>query len=275
MDSLDQLTDADLMALAAAIRAGRLQAPFSSVSIQRYCGLTQAATLAEQLQKYHQEGMFPRHMGLLAEAIVRARNRFPQPADIVDLVWTGPETAGVTNRDTAVVVRDLFGAAESEVLVAGFAVYQGREVFKRLAERMAERPALRVRFFLDVYRAQSDTTLAVDLLRRFAQRFQTQEWPGGRLPELYYDPRSLDLDAVKRSSLHAKCIVVDRRIALVTSANFTEAAQTRNIEVGALVRDERFAAQLAWHFEALADARLLQRLPSVDCDGHRSGEGPT
>ena len=46
-----------------------------------------------------------------------------------------------------------------------------------------------------VHRAQSDTSLPVEVLRRFAQRFQSQEWPGGRLPALYYDPRSLETDA--------------------------------------------------------------------------------
>jgi phosphatidylserine/phosphatidylglycerophosphate/cardiolipin synthase-like enzyme len=144
------------------------------------------------------------------------------------------------------------------VLVAGFAVYQGREVFKRLGERMAERPALRVRLFLDVRREPADTSPDAEVLRRFARRFRAQEWPAGRLPELYYDPRSLGWEAGKRSSLHAKCVVVDRRVALVTSANFTEAAQTRNIEVGALIRSARFADQLAGHFETLADAGVLR-----------------
>jgi hypothetical protein len=46
----------------------------------------------------------------------------------------------------------------------------------------------------------------------------------------------------------------------LTSANFTEAAQTRNIEAGALVRCARFAARLAGHFEALAEAGALKRL---------------
>ena len=87
------------------------------------------------------------------------------------------------------------------------------------------------------------------------------EWPGEKLPELFYDPRSLDLETVKRSSLHAKCIVVDRRTAFVTSANFTEAAQTRNIEVGALIRCDRFAARLAAHFDTLAEAGLLRQVP--------------
>ena len=84
--------------------------------------------------------------------------------------------------------------------------------------------------------------------------------PGVRLPDVFYDPRSLETDAVKRASLHAKCIVVDRRRAFVSSANFTEAAQQRNLEVGVLVPSERFAATLADHFETLASAGLVKPL---------------
>lgn len=259
MNALDLLTDADLAALASALRSGRLHSPFTGVSIQRFCPPAQAAVTAAQLQQLSDEGMQPQHLALLAETIVRSRARQAQESEVVDLVWTGPEVLGVTNRDTGVVVRDLFGSAETEVLVAGFAVYQGRAIFKRLAERMGERPNLRVRLFLDVQRHPTYGSLDTEVLGRFLHRFRTQEWPGEKLPELYYDPRSLDLEAVKRSSLHAKCVVVDRRVAFVTSANFTEAAQTRNIEVGALIRCGRFAARLVGHFESLADAGLLKR----------------
>src|SRR5262249_33441430 len=152
-----------------------------------------AIGIATRLQQLHDEGMKPQHMALFAETIVRTRQRMPDSADNVDLVWTGPETLGTTNRDTGVVVRELFGAAESEVLVAGFAVYQGRSIFKRLAERMEERPNLRVKLFLDVKRSQNDTSLDSELLRKFADKFRAQDWPGEKLPDLYYDPRSLDL----------------------------------------------------------------------------------
>jgi phosphatidylserine/phosphatidylglycerophosphate/cardiolipin synthase-like enzyme len=260
MDAFDLLTDADLTALAAALRSNRLQAPFKALSVQRFWPPAHAAAAAAHLQQLHNDGMQPRHLALIVEAIVRTRRRPQQQADLVDLVWTGPEALGVTNLDTGVVVRDLFGQAEAEVLAAGFAVYQGRTVFKRLAERMEERPNLRVKLFLDVRRQMNDTSLADAVLRAFAQRFSSQEWPGRKLPELYYDPRSLDLEAVKRSSLHAKCIVVDRRAAFVTSANFTEAAQTRNIEVGALIRCARFATRLAEHFETLVDGGQLKAL---------------
>jgi hypothetical protein len=259
-DALDLLTDADLTALAAAIRSGRLTPPFTPVSVRRYCATPQAPAAAAQLQQLYEEGMQSPHLTLLIEVIVRTRRGQPQEADLVDLVWTGPEAPGTAIRETGVVVRELFGRAETDVLVAGFAIYQGREVFKRLAERMSERPCLRVRFFLDVHREPGDTLLAEEVLRRFALKFQTHEWPGGRLPEVYYDPRSLNLEVAKRSSLHAKFIVVDRQVAFVTSANFTEAAQTRNIEVGALIRCERFADRLAKHFMTLVDAGVLETL---------------
>ena len=68
------------------------------------------------------------------------------------------------------------------------------------------------------------------------------------------------LDAEKRASLHAKCVVVDRQVAFVSSANFTEAAQERNIEVGVLLRVPALAEQLEWHFQALMEAGVLKGL---------------
>jgi hypothetical protein len=80
------------------------------------------------------------------------------------------------------VVRELFGSAQTEGLVAGFAIHQGRAVFKCLAERMEERYALRVRMFLDVQRHPGDSSADAELLRGFAVRFRTQEWPPSACP---------------------------------------------------------------------------------------------
>jgi phosphatidylserine/phosphatidylglycerophosphate/cardiolipin synthase-like enzyme len=85
-------------------------------------------------------------------------------------------------------------------------------------------------------------------------------WPGERQPELYYDPRSLlTKDETKeRASMHAKCIVVDGNEVLVTSANFTQAAQARNVEVGLrLRRDEGIARRIVGQFERLVELGRL------------------
>jgi phosphatidylserine/phosphatidylglycerophosphate/cardiolipin synthase-like enzyme len=176
----------------------------------------------------------------------------------IELVTSGPDVAGMT-RDTGVVLRELFAGAEQRVLVVGFAVHQGREIFAALADRMRHRPDLAVRLCLDIRRAPGDTTKSDALLRRFAERFIRQEWPGPRLPDLFYDPRSLAEGEAHRASLHAKCVVVDGVRALIGSANLTEAAQLRNIEVGVVVSG-LIAAATERHFDALIADGYLRRL---------------
>jgi phosphatidylserine/phosphatidylglycerophosphate/cardiolipin synthase-like enzyme len=58
--------------------------------------------------------------------------------------------------------------------------------------------------------------------------------------------------------MHAKVVVVDRRIAFVSSANLPERAQERNVEVGALIREESLARQWAEYFEGLEREGVLR-----------------
>ena len=163
------------------------------------------------------------------------RSNRPRIEDAFQLVTTGPEVDGVANRDTSVVVRELFANASESVLVAGYAVYQGQRVFQALADRMVDYPKLRVRLFLDIQRPQGDTSTSQEIICRFAERFQHTQWPTNRpLPEVFYDPRSLEASPEKRHAA-AKTVVVDSQHVFVSSANFTEAAQYRNIEVGILI----------------------------------------
>jgi len=82
----------------------------------------------------------------------RIASSAPTADDLIDLVWSGPEAPGIVNRDTSVVVREMFHGAEESVLVAGYAVYQGQLLFKELADRMDQSPGLHVQMFLDVHR---------------------------------------------------------------------------------------------------------------------------
>ncbi len=258
-DELLQLADDELRELAAALRARRLTPPFTAMSVQRVIAGSCAAPLAGGLQRLADQGFAAEQLAVTLDLLARDRARIPKLEDVLDLVTTGPDVAGMTNRDTSVVVRELFAVPQRSVLVAGYAVYQGREVFRALADRMAERPELAVRMFLDVQRGPGDTSMASELVKRFAERFKTREWPEGRpLPQVFYDPRSLDLEADKRACLHAKCVVVDGEAVFVSSANFTEAAQERNIEMGLLVRSRWLAERVTRHFETLLAAGLLE-----------------
>jgi phosphatidylserine/phosphatidylglycerophosphate/cardiolipin synthase-like enzyme len=255
-----RLSEADLRQLGGALQAGRLTVPFSAVSLQRYLAADRIEAVVAESQRLHEAGLNGTQVAYLLAALANDRADRPPFAEVLDLVATGPEAPGVALRDTAVVVRELFAQARHSVLVVGYAVHQGRQVFRALAKRMEQRSTLEVRLCLDVQRRWGDSTPAEELAQRFAERFRTREWPGSRLPAVYYDPRSLALDAKSRSSLHAKCVVVDRQVAFVSSANFTEAAQERNIEVGVLLRVPALAEQLTRHFQALMEVGVLKTL---------------
>ncbi len=66
-----------------------------------------------------------------------------------------------------------------------------------------------------------------------------------------------------KSCFYAKCVVVDGEQALITSANFTEAAHERNIEVGALLNDIETAKAMQAQFEILVSQKFLRRIPGL------------
>lgn len=242
--------------LAQALSTGRL-AEAATAFMVRHAVPAVSEAAAGEMSSLLASGLGPQHAALLLDAIASERKAFAGSS--LELVTSGPDVVGVT-RDTGVVLRELFTGAENRVLVVGFVVHQGREIFAALADRMRHRLDLAVRLCLDIRRAPGDTTRAQALVRRFAERFVRHEWPGPRLPELYYDPRSLALGETAGTSLHAKCVVVDGVKSLIGSANLTEAAQLRNIEIGLVVSGPLIADAVERHIDALIAGGHLQPL---------------
>ena len=259
MSAFSALSIEALRALATAYESGRL-VDGSPLALAAHLPSTDAREVGDEIDRLFKSGMRLTHVSYLLRTLVADRERSGSQGPSVDLVWTGPEGNESWSRDTGVVIRELFVSARESVLVVGFAIHRGREIFQLLSERMEEIPTLKVQMFLNVARALRDTTRSDQLLLRFASDFKRQHWPGKRLPEIYYDPRSLAIDEATRTSLHAKCVVVDGARSLVTSANFTEAAQRRNIEVGVLVHDEPFARSLIDQFQGLVCTGAAARL---------------
>ena len=250
IDTLVGLSERDLLEAANALRSGRLLPPYSIVAIQRVVSKEAAENTANALVKMADQGFTPEQIALTFEVLRIDRAGRPAIDEILELVTTGPEIEGIANRDTSVVVRDLFANATQSVLIAGYAVYQGHKVFQALADRMMSVPNLQVRLFLDIQRPQGDTSSATEIISRFTRQFRMKQWPNERpIPQVFFDPRSLDISSQKKSSLHAKAVVVDSRSVFISSANFTEAAQHRNIEIGILAQSESLADRLTLFFD--------------------------
>ncbi len=245
--------------LVSALESGAVGLPYSVASLRSVLGIREGGEdVVGVLLELERLGVSGAATAAWIRSVETATSRIPRP----DLVWTGPEVPGVHARDTRRVYEELLGSAERSVLASTYAFFDGPKAFEPLARRMDARSQLNVTLLLNIQRKKGDTSAADQLVRRFADRFWKTDWPGSARPSVYYDPRALEQHG-PGGVLHAKGVVADDEVVFVTSANLTEAAFDRNIEVGLLVRDRALAASVSSHFRGLIERGLLHPLPMM------------
>lgn len=245
--------------LADALQCGLVAAPYSETAL-RAAGVSEgAADVLAALENLEQLGIAGRGAAAWLEMVDEVALRVPQ----VDLVWSGPEVAGLHARDTRRVYEELLSSAERSIWASTYAFFDGPKAFEVISRRMDEAQELEVTLLLNIERRYGDTSTADALVRRFTDRFWGQEWPGIRRPNVFYDPRALELPRPE-GVLHAKAVVKDDEAVFITSANLTEAALDRNIELGLVVRDAALAATVTTHFRGLIERGLLKPLPGCE-----------
>lgn len=250
---LSALSLATLEALEAAVEHGALTCPVQRAGLARAGFGEQAAVLEPAL-----DGLDRR--AVLAVLRMTIAERVHRPPSHLELVWTGPLTPQAAHRDTGVVMRQLFARARHEVLIGGFRFDAGADLFEPLHRGMVDH-GVKCSVFLDIDGEAATHAGGAAYAATKIRAFLTKNWPfGDPRPSLYYDPRTA-VPGPPWVSLHAKCVVVDARWCLVTSANFTDRAQTRNIELGALIDDAAFARSVAVQWRALISAGHLVEGP--------------
>jgi len=256
-DALFALAPFQRERLSKALESGLIRPPVSASMLDSVLGgLDNVHAVGLALQELAQLGI----VGSGAAAWIRMSDSIEKRTAKPDLVWSGPEVPGVHARDTRQVFEELLGSAKSSLWACTYAFFDGPKAFQVLAKNMDANPSLAVTLLLNIQRNRGDTTAADQLVRKFADRFWKVEWPGTAKPRVFYDPRALEADGLG-AVLHAKAIVVDDERVLVTSANFTESALDRNIELGVLVTDRAMAASIKAHLEGLVESRILRLLP--------------
>ncbi len=259
-DPLDPLLDLPAhqrTRLVAALESGLLAAPFTRASLSSALGsLVRGEDILEALHGLERLGLAGPASAAWIRTLAEREERRPKP----DLVWSGPEVPGLHARNTRRVYEELLGSAERSLWASTYAFFDGPKAFEILANRMDRQSTLSVTLLLNLQRRKGDTTTPEALIRRFAERFWKNDWPGTARPRVFFDPRALDPEG-PGGVLHAKAVVADEEAVFLTSANLTEAALDRNIELGLLLRDRALAASVLKHFQTLIDHHLLHPLP--------------
>lgn len=185
---------------------------------------------------------------------LREATDLPRP----QLVWSGPHPNAAQPRLTTEAVHELFRRAKLEIWVLGYS-FDDPALVAPLREA-CER-GVSVRMVVDLKqerlhgrpRALTDAEVDVQL-----RSIQTALGLTASPIAWYFDARLLDPDETFLS-MHAKVVAVDKRWLLITSANFTGRAQTRNVEVGVLHDDARLAEELTGFFHNAVAERQWRR----------------
>jgi cardiolipin synthase len=235
----EHLPAADVRRLASAAAEG----PVAVRALRGQAGAAVLRSACDQLLG-GLSGEDPGYLAGLLEGAARVVERARQRQSL-DVVWTGPETGSGAGRLTAATVIDLIGQARREILIVSYATHSepaieaalaaaaGRGVeITILAERHADNPS---------YTATGTPFPGLDALRL--------RWPASRRPA--------------GAALHAKIIVVDDRIALVGSANFTSRGMESNLECGILVRGGPQPGAILDHIAELRTRGELDRAPTA------------
>jgi phosphatidylserine/phosphatidylglycerophosphate/cardiolipin synthase-like enzyme len=138
-------------------------------------------------------------------------------------VWTMPGAEATVGRLTG-EARRLIDDARMSVVCSSFNFSQSSRMWMALRDA-ADRPGVSVTVYLDA-REGSASTVAQHLAR--ATVYRTRTLPGARRPLVS----------------HAKFVIIDRAIMLLTSANFSYPAEHTNIELGLLVHDSALASSI-------------------------------
>lgn len=246
---LSRVSTATLERVLAALRSGDLRTPLGAGALVAF-GLRQhAEALAATLSGHSRLACIALAEVVLAE---RSKNERPRP----ELVWTGPEGSAATARDTAVVLRHLFEGARERVILAGYSFSHAHDVLEPLFLAMRER-GVTATFFVHIDQAERRRSPPELHAERALETFVAESWPfGAPYPRIFYDLRAL-VPGPPYSSMHAKCVVIDDDRAFLSSANFTQRGQERNIEAGVLLHDPHFAEHLARQWLGLVEAKLV------------------
>jgi len=135
----------------------------------------------------------------------------------VKLCWTGPKR-GIKVRRTEQSISSILNRSKKSIDILGYYVTShAKRIIGMLEKKLDE--GIEVRMIINDLEKKEDL---IDWLKSLDNS------------PMIYDWCSEDEGAL----LHAKCIVVDKKVSYIGSSNFTFHGMRKNLEIGVLVKDE-------------------------------------
>lgn len=158
----------------------------------------------------------------------------------IEVVWSGPAPKEALGRTTWAVLGEVVEDSHEYIYAATYSAGSGAPAIKAL--RGAIDRGVNVTCMVDAHERPE----AVAILRK--------ELKGARLLGIFKESEKAP------PLMHAKFIVVDGHSTFLTSANFSNLAVDRSMEVGLLVRNSFVAHQFKRRIEDLVDDGLVEQI---------------
>jgi cardiolipin synthase len=167
----------------------------------------------------------------------------------IELLWSGPSPANqIPARRIDQALYDLITNAKHEILLVTFAAAKIERLTGELLK--AAQRGVRIRLILE-FEQSSEGQLSYDALKAFPSALvsaaEVYHWP--------VEKRERN-QAGKPGKLHAKVAVIDNAV-LVSSANLTDDAFNRNLELGVMMHNPSLRETIAQYLNALVETRYL------------------
>jgi phosphatidylserine/phosphatidylglycerophosphate/cardiolipin synthase-like enzyme len=169
---------------------------------------------------------------------------------VVDIVWSGPANGTFPIRRIDQVVYDLLSKAQHRIFLVTFAAHRVPLLCDHLANAIER--GVQVTLLLESEKASAGQ-LSFDAAKAFKDvcldKVRILHWP--------LENRERN-QADKPGKLHVKCAVIDHT-AVIGSANLTDDAFNRNMEMGVILKDPASVTHICEHFEMLVKNGTLKR----------------
>lgn len=169
-----------------------------------------------------------------------------------EIIWTGPPNDRFPVRRIDQVLYDLICRAKSRIVLVTFAAHRVPHLCMHLREAVERGVELTLI-------VESEEESEGQLTRDAAAAFQ--DVPRARTRIYYWPVAKRERNQSGRpGKLHTKCAIIDD-VALIGSANLTDDAFNRNMELGMLVRESTTVWAITEHFAELINIGVLVELP--------------
>jgi len=267
-------SESQIRDLANAIISGEMMYGWSLSTVSKVVGSDESKAICEELDSALSLGFTHKQVGQLVMTAYEGRKAEIDAERQFELIFSGPQIEGARGGSTLQEFDRVVSTSRHQLLVVTHSIYKAEEIFLSLAKRQDAGVKLTICYNITRNSQKNKGKPAHVILDEARKEFIETWGSSSSIPQVYYFPLSLwrsedpgvPADAIGPLSevgkfefpvLHTKCIVADRRFALVTSANLSDSAQRRNLELGVLIKNPSYASKICNYFDGAIKTKIL------------------